>query len=215
MRLAALLLALACLSHGQESHGTNFVGTAINTTNPDMPIAAPIQITAGNGECKLTVSLPLTGSSNCLIKSFDKLSGRIEIVSLGPPSIVWSGTVKGNLASGTYKVSGGAQRGSFYLAILKQTRDSMSTPTPQVVLPSVTSRGSCVPAIESAIDGEVEGWDGETIFKLQNGQIWQQAEYDYTYFYDYSPDVTIYETSAGCRMKIEGEDETVVVKRIK
>lgn len=36
-------------------------------------------------------------------------------------------------------------------------------------------------AIESEIEGEFNGWDGETIFKLTNGQIWQQAEYDYEY----------------------------------
>jgi hypothetical protein len=76
-------------------------------------------------------------------------------------------------------------------------------------------RSSCSPAIESTISGEIEGWDGDTIFKLDNGQIWQQAEYDYTYFYAYRPDVTIYQTSAGCRMKVEDETETVLVKRIK
>jgi len=76
-------------------------------------------------------------------------------------------------------------------------------------------RSSCAPAIETTISGEIEGWDGETIFKLDNGQIWQQAEYDYTYFYAYRPDVTIYQTSAGCRMKVEDETETVLVKRIK
>ncbi len=76
-------------------------------------------------------------------------------------------------------------------------------------------RSSCAPAIESTISGEIEGWDGETMFKLDNGQIWQQAEYDYTYFYAYRPDVTIYQTSAGCRMKVEDETETVLVKRIK
>jgi len=74
---------------------------------------------------------------------------------------------------------------------------------------------SCSPAIESTISGEIEGWEGDTIFKLDNGQIWQQAEYDYTYFYAYRPDVTIYQTSAGCRMKVEDETETVLVKRIK
>jgi len=76
-------------------------------------------------------------------------------------------------------------------------------------------RSSCAPAIESTISGEIEGWDGDTIFKLDNGQIWQQAEYDYTYFYAYRPDVTIYQTSAGCRMKVEDETETVLVKRVK
>ena len=76
-------------------------------------------------------------------------------------------------------------------------------------------RSSCSPAIESRISGEIEGWDGDTIFKLDDGQIWQQAEYDYTYFYAYRPEVTIYQTSAGCRMKVEDETETVLVKRIK
>lgn len=78
-----------------------------------------------------------------------------------------------------------------------------------------TVRTSCNPAIESTISGKIEGWDGDTIFRLDNGQIWQQAEYDYTYFYDYRPDVTIYSTTSGCRMKVEGESETVLVKRIK
>jgi len=36
-------------------------------------------------------------------------------------------------------------------------------------------RSSCSPAIENRISGEIEGWDGDTIFKLDNGQIWQQA----------------------------------------
>jgi hypothetical protein len=76
-------------------------------------------------------------------------------------------------------------------------------------------RSSCSPAIESTISGDIEGWDGDTIFKLNNGQIWQQAAYDYTYFYAYGPEVTIYQTSAGCRMKVEDETETVLVKRIK
>jgi hypothetical protein len=77
------------------------------------------------------------------------------------------------------------------------------------------SRGDCTPAVESTIQGDFEGWDGETVFKLDNGQIWQQATYDYMYSYEYRPDVTIYQTSAGCTMKVEGEDETVEVKRIK
>jgi hypothetical protein len=78
-----------------------------------------------------------------------------------------------------------------------------------------SARTSCSPAIETTISGEIEGWDGDTIFKLDNGQIWQQASYDYTYFYAYRPDVTIYQTSTGCRMKVEDENDTVLVKRIK
>jgi len=82
--------------------------------------------------------------------------------------------------------------------------------------PSIgTVQTSCSPAIESTISGESEGWNGETIFKLDNGQIWQQAEYAYTYFYAYRPDVTIYNTREGCRMKVEDEEETILVRRLK
>jgi hypothetical protein len=90
-------------------------------------------------------------------------------------------------------------------------------PKPQEANAPTTTRmwSSCTPAIESTISGDFEGWDGETIFKLDNGQIWQQSEYDYTYDYEYHPDVTIYQTSAGCRMKVEGLDETILVRRIK
>lgn len=73
----------------------------------------------------------------------------------------------------------------------------------------------CAPAIETTLAGDFNGWEGETIFKLSNGQIWEQAEYDYMYSYSYMPEVTIYSTSAGCRMKVEDEEETILVKRIK
>jgi hypothetical protein len=82
--------------------------------------------------------------------------------------------------------------------------------------PAPSLRGSsCSPAVESTIAGDFSGWEGETIFKLSNGQIWQQAEYDYMYSYSYRPDVTIFSTSAGCRMKVEDEGETILVKRLK
>ena len=80
---------------------------------------------------------------------------------------------------------------------------------------SPATKTSCVPAIESTISGEFEGWDGETIFKLDNGQIWQQAEYDYMYSYQYRPDVTIYQTSGGCLMKVEDENETILVRQVR
>ena len=73
----------------------------------------------------------------------------------------------------------------------------------------------CPTTIESTISGDFEGWSGETIFKLDNGQIWEQAEYSYTYSYAYRPDVTIVPTAAGCKMKVEDEDEMLIVRRIK
>jgi hypothetical protein len=70
-------------------------------------------------------------------------------------------------------------------------------------------------AIESEISGDFHGWDGETIFKLTNGQIWQQAEYGYEYEYAFQPEVTIYKASGGYKMKVEGIDDTIFVKRLK
>jgi len=78
-----------------------------------------------------------------------------------------------------------------------------------------TVRSKCSPAVESTLAGNFNGWSGDTIFKLDNGQIWEQAEYAYTYSYSYRPEVTIYQTSGGCRMKVEDENETILVKRIK
>jgi hypothetical protein len=65
------------------------------------------------------------------------------------------------------------------------------------------------------IDGTFEGWDGETIFKLTNGQIWQQASYAYTYHYAYRPDVLIYKDGSVYKMKVEGVDKAITVKRLK
>jgi hypothetical protein len=69
-------------------------------------------------------------------------------------------------------------------------------------------------AIESFIDGEFQGWDGETIFRLTNGQIWQQAEYSYLYHYAYMPRVTIFSVSGGYKMQVEGVNQAICVQRL-
>jgi len=77
-------------------------------------------------------------------------------------------------------------------------------------------QGGATPAvIESRIDGEFEGWDGETIFKLENGQIWQQASYSYRYHYAYRPKVIIFKTGTRYKMKVEGIEDTIYVQRLK
>jgi len=69
--------------------------------------------------------------------------------------------------------------------------------------------------IESKIAGDFEGWEGETIVKLMNGQIWQQTEYYYHYHYAFMPDVLIYNSGGGWKMKVEGADKSVKVERLK
>jgi hypothetical protein len=69
--------------------------------------------------------------------------------------------------------------------------------------------------IESRIDGEFSGWEGETIFKLMNGQIWQQIDGRYKYKYKYSPKVIIFRSGAGFEMQVEGVDGRIRVSRLK
>lgn len=69
--------------------------------------------------------------------------------------------------------------------------------------------------IESQIDGDFEGWEGETIVKLMNGQIWQQSEYYYTYHYAFMPKVLVYKSGAGYKMKVDGVSKEIGVVRLK
>lgn len=69
--------------------------------------------------------------------------------------------------------------------------------------------------IESQIDGNFEGWEGETVVKLMNGQIWQQSEYYYHYHYAFMPKVLIYKSSGVYKMKVEGIKKTVRVIQLK
>jgi hypothetical protein len=69
--------------------------------------------------------------------------------------------------------------------------------------------------METKIDGEFEGWDGETIFKMMNGTIWQQASYDYTYHYAYMPDVIVFRKRGTFYMRVEGVDDEIAVNQIK
>lgn len=69
--------------------------------------------------------------------------------------------------------------------------------------------------IESKIESDFNGWDGETIFKLTNGQIWQQSSYAYNYHYAYRPDVIIYKSGGRYKMKVEGINRTIYVERLK
>jgi hypothetical protein len=70
-------------------------------------------------------------------------------------------------------------------------------------------------AIESEIKGDFHGWSGDTIFELENGQIWKQSSYDYEYEYDYNPKVVIYPIGSVFKMKVDGVKGAVEVRRIK
>jgi hypothetical protein len=83
----------------------------------------------------------------------------------------------------------------------------------RVAVPAAPEIGGT--AFESQIDGAFEGWEGETVVKLTNGQIWIQTDGYYEYDYAYMPDVIVYNTGSGWKMKVEGISESVSVTRLK
>ncbi len=75
--------------------------------------------------------------------------------------------------------------------------------------------GASMPSvIKSHIEDEFEGWEGETIFRLDNGQIWQQSSYAYHYHYAYHPAVMIFRDGGRYVMKVDGVSQTVDVVQL-
>ena len=67
--------------------------------------------------------------------------------------------------------------------------------------------------IESRIDGDFDGWDGATIFTLENGQVWQQSEPGAKYHFASRPKVTV--SSSSYVLKVDGMAAAVRIRRIK
>ena len=82
---------------------------------------------------------------------------------------------------------------------------------PAVAAPVAVGRG----VIESSIDGEFTGFEGEKVFKLLNGQVWQQSDFYYHYRYAYGPRVMIYQGNGGWMMKVDGVERAVRVLLLK
>ncbi len=78
------------------------------------------------------------------------------------------------------------------------------------------SNASRIPDIfQSRIKGEFEGWSGSTLFTLVNGQVWQQSSYSFTRCNAHSPPVVIYRSGIGYKMKVDGVDQAIWVRRLK
>lgn len=67
----------------------------------------------------------------------------------------------------------------------------------------------------SEIDGIFEGWSGSTIFRLKNGQIWQQRLSGKWKYYKQSPSVKIKKNFFGYFVMRVDNQKSIGVKRIK
>lgn len=64
--------------------------------------------------------------------------------------------------------------------------------------------------LKAYVSGSWSGWSGDTIVKLTNGSVWEQAEYYYEYRYAYRPEVTM----ANGKMQVAGMNRAVRVRRL-
>lgn len=70
-------------------------------------------------------------------------------------------------------------------------------------------------ALESYIVGEFEGFDYGNLYQLANGQLWEQTEHYFWYYYWYGPPVTIYADGATHKMLVAGISHPVTVRRVR
>lgn len=70
--------------------------------------------------------------------------------------------------------------------------------------------------ITSRIVGKFRGWDGETVFKLENGMIWEQADNDKFFIREVEDAVAVIEPGifGTWRLHIDGHNSKCRVERI-
>ncbi len=69
--------------------------------------------------------------------------------------------------------------------------------------------------IVTRISGNFAGWDGRTIFTLENGQIWQQRQAGKYHYRADSPEVILKRGNFGYYLKVVSTRRQVPVKRLK
>lgn len=67
---------------------------------------------------------------------------------------------------------------------------------------------------ETRINGEFNGWEGESIYELLDGSKWQQAHYKYKYKYKYMPRVKLWKDGVKHYLEVEGLDDKMEVRRV-
>ena len=69
--------------------------------------------------------------------------------------------------------------------------------------------------LTTRLAGSFTGWDGDTVFRLENGQLWQQIDSSYLYSRSESPRVTMRRAAFGSYLlQVEGIGWTVRVRRL-
>ena len=94
-------------------------------------------------------------------------------------------------------------------AVVAQTQNNQSSDSFGKVNEDETSE------ITSRIIGQFDGWSGDTVFRLENGQVWRQSGNGFLKVSMNNPRVTIEKAVfGGFRLSVEGYNSRVKVKRV-
>ncbi len=70
--------------------------------------------------------------------------------------------------------------------------------------------------IESSVDGEFNGFDGNTVIRLLDGSLWEQTEFYWEWHWAYLPKATVFRSRSGeWKMQIAGIRRSVGVRKLK
>ena len=70
-------------------------------------------------------------------------------------------------------------------------------------------------SLRTRISGDFEGWDGETVFVLDTGNILKQVTYAYTYRYAFRPEVLVIDSGGLYRLIVDDVDSSIGVMVLK
>lgn len=70
-------------------------------------------------------------------------------------------------------------------------------------------------SIQSRIDGNFNGWEGDTVVKLENGQVWQQVDFKFKFAFKFRPKVLVFRDGGNYYMIIEGVNDKIKVRQIR
>ena len=65
---------------------------------------------------------------------------------------------------------------------------------------------------ESELDGACRGWDGQTVFRLVNGEMWRQSSFRSRALYLSCPEVRVWRLGDYCWLEVEGAGEILPVE---
>jgi len=67
---------------------------------------------------------------------------------------------------------------------------------------------------DSYISGDFEGWDGDSIYELEDGSRWELVSYKYSYSYSYRPKATVWRDGGRYYLQVANMSDKQEVREV-